>query len=76
MFLHGFNDIGVGELGIVRLEIVPSEFPANSTGAAELAGAVARKTTARGETFVMKNIQIGTLPGVQINVQTPFPRVD
>ncbi len=72
-----FIDKGLyGEIGIVRLEVVPSEFPANLTGAADLSAAVARKTRERGETFVMKNIQIGTLPGVQIDVQTPYPRVE
>jgi hypothetical protein len=70
------NDGLFGQMGIVRLTIAPSEFPANPTGAANLANAVARRTTAHGEKFVMKNIQIATLPGVQINVQSPFPRVE
>ena len=70
------NDGLFGEMGIVRLTIAPSEFPANPTGAANLASAVARRTTSHGEKFVMKNVQIGTLPGVQINVQSPFPRVE
>jgi hypothetical protein len=70
------NDGLFGQMEIVRLTVAPSEFPANPTGAANLANAVARKTTARGEKFIMKNIQIGTLPGVQINVQAPFPRVE
>jgi hypothetical protein len=72
-----FIDKGLfGEMGIVRLEVAPSQFPANMTGAAEMSAAVARKTTARGETYVLKNIQIGTLPGVQIDIQSPFPRVE
>jgi hypothetical protein len=70
------NDGLFGEMGIVRLTIAPSEFPANPTGAANLANAVARRTTSHGEKYVMKNIQIGTLPGVQINIQSPFPRVE
>ena len=70
------NDGLFGEMGIVRLTIAPSEFPANPTGAANLSKAVAARTTSHGEKFVMKNIQIGTLPGVQINVQSPFPRVE
>ncbi|HEX4046933.1 MAG TPA: hypothetical protein VH309_03820, partial [Elusimicrobiota bacterium] len=58
-----FIDQGLyGELGIVKLEVVPSQFPANMTGAGELAEAVARKEAERGEKYVMKKIQIGTLP--------------
>lgn len=72
-----FLDEGLyGEMGIVRLEVAPSQFPANLTGAASLANAVKRKTESHGEKYVMKNIQIGTLPGVQVNVQAPFPRVE
>jgi hypothetical protein len=72
-----FLDEGLyGEMGIVRLEVAPSQFPANLTGAANLATAVRNKTAAHGEKFVMKNIQIGTLPGVQVNIQAPFPRVE
>ena len=70
------NDGLFGQMGIVRLTIAPSEFPANPTGAANLANAVARRTNAHGEKFVIKNIQIATLPGVQINIQSPFPRVE
>lgn len=72
-----FLDQGLyGEMGIVRLEVAPSQFPPNMTGAASLANAVRNKTTAHGEKFLMKNIQIGTLPGVQVNIQAPFPRVE
>ncbi|MBI3565512.1 MAG: hypothetical protein HY079_09985 [Elusimicrobia bacterium] len=65
-----------GEMGIVRLTVAPSDFPANPTGAANLSNAVAKKMAAGGEKYVLKNIQIGTLPGVQVNVQAPFPRVE
>ena len=72
-----FIDKGLyGEIGIVRLEVDESQFPASLVGASELSDAVARKTADRGETYVMKKIQIGTLPGVQIDVQSPFPRVE
>ncbi|HXS99331.1 MAG TPA: hypothetical protein VN915_01510 [Elusimicrobiota bacterium] len=72
-----FLDEGLyGEMGIVRLEVAPSQFPPNLTGAAALAAAVKRKTESHGEKYLMKNIQIGTLPGVQVNVQAPFPRVE
>ena len=72
-----FLDEGLyGQIGIVRLEVAPSQFPANMTGAAALANAVQNKTAAHGEKYVMKTIQIGTLPGVQVNIQAPFPRVE
>ncbi|MFI5348992.1 MAG: hypothetical protein ACHQ2Z_05585 [Elusimicrobiota bacterium] len=72
-----FLDEGLyGQMGIVRLEVAPSQFPPNMTGAASLAAAVQRKTSSHGEKFVMKTVQIGTLPGVQVNVQSPFPRVE
>jgi hypothetical protein len=70
------NDGLFGEMGIVRLTVAPSQFPPNPTGAANLANAVARRTAGHGEKYVMKNIQIGTLPGVQVNIQAPFPRVE
>ena len=72
-----FLDEGLyGEMGIVRLEVAPSQFPANMTGAANLANAVRNKTASHGEKYIMKTIQIGTLPGVQVNIQAPFPRVE
>ena len=72
-----FLDEGLyGEMGIVRLEAAPSPFPANLTGAANLANAVRKKTDAHGEKYLLKTIQVGTLPGVQLNVQAPFPRVE
>ena len=72
-----FLDEGLyGQMGIVRLEVAPSQFPPNMTGAASLANAVRNKTAAHGEKYVMKTVQIGTLPGVQVNIQTPFPRVE
>jgi hypothetical protein len=72
-----FLDEGLyGQMGIVRLEVSASQFPGNLTGAVSLANAVRRKTESHGEKYLMKNIQIGTLPGVQVNVQAPFPRVE
>jgi hypothetical protein len=72
-----FLDEGLyGQMGIVRLEVMPSQFPPNMTGAANLANAVRSKTASHGEKYLMKPIQIGTLPGVQVNIQAPFPRVE
>lgn len=72
-----FLDEGLfGQLGIVRLTVMPSEFPGNPTGAVNLANAVARKISSHGEKFTIKNIQIATLPGVQVNISAPFPRLE
>lgn len=68
------NEDLFGQLGIVRLEVAPSDFPSNPTGVAALAKRVSQKL--REEKFSIKNIQIGTLPGVQVNVLSPFPRVE
>jgi len=63
-----------GQLGIVRLVVAPSEFPPNPTGVARLSNAVSGNL--RSEKFAVKNISIGTLPGVQANVLSPQPRVE
>ena len=72
-----FLDEGLfGPLGIVRLEVTPSPFPPNPAVITALSDAVSRKTTRQGEKFLLKNITVGALPGVQLNVQAPFPRVE
>ena len=65
-----------GQLGIVKLEVLPSEFPNNPAGLAGLARILTGKYTRAGEKFVMKNIQVATLAGIQVQVQAPFPRVE
>lgn len=65
-----------GQLGIVRLEVFPSPFPDNPTGVSTMALRVQNRLTAQGEKFAIKNIQVGTLPGIQVNVLAPFPRVE
>ncbi len=72
-----FIDKGLyGPMGIVQLEVAPSPFPPNPTGLVQLGEAVRRKETAHGEKFAIKNIQIATLPGVQVTVLAPYPRVE
>jgi hypothetical protein len=65
-----------GQLGVVRLEVFPSPFPDNPTGVSTMALRVQNRLTASGEKFAIKNIQVGTLPGIQVNVLAPFPRVE
>lgn len=70
------NDGLYGQLGIVRLEVFPSPFPDNPTGVSTMATRVQQRLTAQGEKFATKNIQVGTLPGIQVNILAPFPRVE
>lgn len=65
-----------GQLGVVRLEVFPSPFPDNPTGVSTMALRVQNRLTAQGEKFAIKNIQVGSLPGIQVNVLAPFPRVE
>lgn len=70
------NEDLFGQMQIVRLEVTPSPFPPNPVGVANLTAAVNRKTASHGEKFVLKNFSVGTIPGVMVNIQTPFPRVE
>ena len=63
-----------GQLGIVKLEVMPSEFPNNPTGLANLSRMAAQKYKNSGEKFTMKQMQVATLPGIQVTVLSPFPR--
>lgn len=65
-----------GQLGIVRVEVFPSPFPDNPTGVSTMALRVQNRLTAQGEKFSIKNVQVGALPGIQVNVLAPFPRVE
>ncbi|OGS36776.1 MAG: hypothetical protein A2506_01660 [Elusimicrobia bacterium RIFOXYD12_FULL_66_9] len=70
------NEDLFGQMEIVRLDVTPSPFPPNPTGVANLTTAVNRKIASRGEKFVLRSFSVGTLPGVLVNVQSPYPRVE
>lgn len=65
-----------GQLGIVKLEVMPTQFPNNPTGIATLSRLAAGKYKNAGEKFSMKNTQVATLPGVSVTVLAPFPRAE
>ncbi len=65
-----------GQLGIVKLEVLPTQFPNNPTGLANLSRMAAGKYKNAGEKFALKNMQVATLPGVSITVLSPFPRAE
>lgn len=72
-----FLDEGLyGQLGIVRLEAQPSELAGNLNGLEALSRAISARSQARGEKFTLKNLQISSLRGIQINYDVPFPRVE
>lgn len=65
-----------GQLGIVKLEVLPTQFPNNPTGVANLSRMAAGKYKNAGEKFTMKNMQVATLPGISVTVLSPFPRAE
>lgn len=65
-----------GQLGIVKLEVLPTQFPNNPTGIANLSRMAAGKYKNAGEKFTMKTMQVATLPGVSVTVLSPFPRAE
>lgn len=65
-----------GQLGIIKLEVMPTRFPNNPTGLANLSRMAERKYANAGEKFTMKNMQVATLPGVSVTVLSPFPRAE
>ena len=65
-----------GQLGIVKLEVMPTQFPNNPTGIANLSRMASGKYKNAGEKFALKNMQVATLPGVSVTVLSPFPRAE
>ncbi|MBI3551161.1 MAG: hypothetical protein HY077_01475 [Elusimicrobia bacterium] len=65
-----------GQLGIVRLQAEPSEFANDLNGLAALTRAASSRAASRGEKFSVKNIQISSLRGIQVNYEMPNARVE
>ncbi len=65
-----------GQLGIVKLEVLPTQFPNNPAGIANLSRMAAGKYKNAGEKFSIKSMQVATLPGVSVAVLSPFPRAE
>jgi hypothetical protein len=63
-----------GQLGIVRVEVAPSDFPQNAAGVAQISRRIASKLS--GDKYSTTPLQIGTFTGVKVNVLSPFPRVE
>ncbi len=65
-----------GQLGIVKLEALPTQFSNNPAGIKNLSRLAAEKYKNGGERFSMKTMQVATLPGVSVVVLAPFPRTE
>lgn len=65
-----------GQLGIVKLEVLPTQFPNNPTGISNLSRMAAGKYKNAGEKFTLKTMQVATLPGISVAVLAPFPRAE
>jgi hypothetical protein len=65
-----------GQLGIVRLEVQPNPWAGDILGPEHLARAVSAERAARGDKFSMKNLQVGSLRGVQVQTDLPEPCVE
>lgn len=64
-----------GQLGIVRLEVEPSALAGNLNGAEMLGRIVTSRLTQRGDKFLLKNLQVSSLRGIQVIVELPDPGV-
>ena len=65
-----------GQLGIIKLEVLPTQFPNNPTGLANLSRLAAGKYKKAGEKFTINNMQVATLPGISVAILSPFPRAE
>ncbi|MBI4678853.1 MAG: hypothetical protein HY748_14845 [Elusimicrobia bacterium] len=65
-----------GQLGIVRLEVEPSRFTESPHPVDALNRFVDNMMQVRGETFNKKALQVSSLKGVQVTVESPFQRTE
>ncbi len=65
-----------GQLGIVRLVVEPNRFAEAPNPIAALTYVLESRLQQRGEKFVRKPLNVGSLRGVQLAVETPFPRTE
>jgi len=65
-----------GQLGIVRLTVQPNPFAGSLTGWDRLSRAITAKLTANGQKFSVKNIQVTSLRGIQVQIELPEPGIE
>ena len=75
--LAEFIDTGLyGQLGIVRLDAQPNPWAGELNGLDELTAVVQARLRGQENQFTLKNIQVGTLRGIQVDFQAPFSHVE
>ena len=71
------NEALFGQMGIVRLEVRTNPFAGSLTGIERLGRAITQQLTMHGAKFSpLKNIQVTSLRGLQVEVQLPDPSVE
>ncbi len=65
-----------GELGIVRLEVMKSPYAGQINGLEALSREIAARSTSRGEKYSLKNVNVSSLHGIQVNYEAPDARVE
>jgi hypothetical protein len=65
-----------GQLGIVRLDVQPNPWAGDIMGPERLSRAVSAERTARGDKFSIKNTQVSSLRGVQVQTELPEASVE
>ncbi len=72
-----FIDTGLyGQLGIVRLDAQPNPWAGQIDGVAQLSATVMARLRGQDAQFSAKDLQIGTLRGIQVDFQAPFSHVE
>lgn len=69
------NDGLYGQLGIVRLEVQPTALE-GPDGITRISQMVTAKASQRQEKLAITNLQAGSLRGIQVAYDVPFPRVE
>jgi len=65
-----------GQLGIVRLDVQPNPWAGDIMGSERLSRIINAESIARGAKFSVKNIQVSSLRGVQVQTELPEPSVE
>jgi len=65
-----------GQLGIVRLDVQPNPWAGDILGPERLSRAISAERAARGDKFSIKNTQVSSLRGVQIQTELPETSVE
>ncbi|MDE1976277.1 MAG: hypothetical protein KGI84_03325 [Elusimicrobia bacterium] len=72
-----FIDTGLyGQMGIVRLDAQPNPWAGHVDGPQQLEALVLSRLRKQENQFSVKNLQIGTLRGIQVEFQAPFSHVE